>query len=117
MSKSLRVLVVDDSEDDAMLLTRELRRGGHEVNFQRVDTPPAMSSALAKDPWDLVISDYTMPRFSGLEALELLQKKAIDIPFIMVSGSIGEETAVNVMKAGAQDYLMKDNLTRLTPSV
>jgi len=117
MSKSLRVLVVDDSEDDAILLIRELRRGGHEVNFQRVDAPEAMRLALAKDPWDLVISDYTMPSFSGLEALELLQTTAIDIPFIMVSGSIGEETAVNVMKAGAHDYLMKDNLTRLTPSV
>jgi two-component system, OmpR family, sensor histidine kinase VicK len=117
MSKSLRVLVVDDSEDDAILLIRELRRGGHEVNFQRIDTPEAMSSALANDPWDLVISDYTMPSFSGLEALELLQTTAIDIPFIMVSGSIGEETAVNVMKAGAHDYLMKGNLPRLIPSV
>jgi len=117
MSKSLRVLVVDDSEDDAILLIRELRRGGHEVNFQRVDAPEAMRLALAKDPWDLVISDYTMPHFSGLQALELLKKSAIDMPFIMVSGSIGEETAVNVMKAGAHDYLMKDNLPRLIPSV
>src|SRR6266403_1197778 len=117
MSKSLRVLAVDDSEDDALLLICELRRGGHKLDFQRVDTPQAMSSALAKDAWDLVISDYTMPSFSGLEALELLQTTAIDIPFIMVSGSIGEETAVNVMKAGAHDYLMKDNLRRLIPSV
>jgi len=117
MSKPLRVLAVDDSEDDALLLIRELRRGGHKLDFQRVDTPQAMSLALAKDPWDLVISDYTMPSFSGLDALELLKKSAIDIPFIMVSGSIGEETAVNVMKAGAHDYLMKDNLRRLIPSV
>jgi two-component system, OmpR family, sensor histidine kinase VicK len=117
MSKPLRVLAVDDSEDDALLLIRELRRGGHKLDFQRVDTPQAMSLALAKDPWDLVISDYTMPGFSGLDALELLKKTAIDIPFIMVSGSIGEETAVNVMKAGAHDYLMKDNLRRLIPSV
>jgi two-component system, OmpR family, sensor histidine kinase VicK len=117
MSKPLRVLVVDDSEDDAVLLIRELRHGGHEVNTQRVETPQAMNSALAKDPWDLVISDYTMPGFTGLDALGLLKKTAIDIPFIMVSGSIGEETAVNVMKAGAHDYLMKDNLRRLVPSV
>jgi len=117
MPKFLRVLVVDDSEDDAILLVRELRHGGHEVDTQRVETPQAMNSALAKDPWDLVISDYTMPNFSGLEALELLKKTAIDNPFIMVSGSIGEQTAVNVMKAGAHDYLMKDNLRRLVPSV
>jgi signal transduction histidine kinase/DNA-binding response OmpR family regulator len=113
----LRVLMVEDSADDAALLLRELRRGGYEVTFERVETADALRSALATKSWDLVISDYTMPQFSGLRALELLKRNGADIPFIMVSGSIGEETAVEAMKAGAHDYLMKDNLRRLLPSV
>jgi signal transduction histidine kinase/DNA-binding response OmpR family regulator len=117
MSKRLRALIVDDSENDAALLALELRRGGYDVTCERVETPATMNSALAKQTWDLIISDYTMPHFSGLDALELLKNTGIDVPFLMVSGSIGEETAVDVMKAGAHDYLMKDNLRRLVPSV
>jgi signal transduction histidine kinase/DNA-binding response OmpR family regulator len=117
MSKRLRALIVDDSENDAALVALELRRGGYDVTFERVETLETMNSALAKQTWDLVISDYTMPHFSGLDALKSFKKTGIDLPFLMVSGSIGEETAVGVMKAGAHDYLMKDNLRRLVPSV
>ena len=117
MSKRLRALIVDDSENDAALVALELRRGGYDVTFERVETLETMNSALAKQTWDLVISDYTMPHFSGLDALKSFKKTGIDLPFLMVSGSIGEETAVDVMKAGAHDYLMKDNLRRLIPSV
>jgi GAF domain-containing protein/DNA-binding NarL/FixJ family response regulator/anti-sigma regulatory factor (Ser/Thr protein kinase) len=113
----LRVLIVEDSVDDAALLVRELGRGGYQVTFEQVETPEGLHTALATQSWDLMITDYTMPRFSGLGALKLLKQTGIDIPFIMVSGSIGEETAVEVMKAGAHDYLMKDNLRRLVPSV
>jgi signal transduction histidine kinase/DNA-binding response OmpR family regulator len=117
MSKRLRALIVDDAENDAALVALELRRGGYDVTFERVETLETMNSALAKQTWDLVISDYTMPHFSGLDALKSFKKTGIDLPFLMVSGSIGEETAVDVMKAGAHDYLMKDNLRRLVPSV
>jgi K+-sensing histidine kinase KdpD len=104
-------------EDDALLVVRELRRAGYNVAFERVDTEEAMRSALAKQTWDLVLADYTMPRFSGLAALELLKTSEIDIPFIIISGSIGEDLAVAAMKAGAHDYMMKHNLRRLIPSI
>ncbi len=118
MSVSLRVLVVEDSEDDLLLLLRELRRGGYDVYSERVETPSTMQEALEQQSWDIVISDYTMPAFNALEALKILQNQALlDIPFIIVSGTIGEETAVAAMKAGAHDYLIKGNLTRLLPAV
>lgn len=117
MSRPIRVLIVEDSEDDATLLVRELRRGGFEPEFMRLDTPEAMTAALADQKWDLVISDYTMPHFSGVAALDLLKASDIDIPFIIVSGSIGEDVAVAAMKAGAHDYLMKGNVQRLVPSI
>ena len=117
MSKPVRVLIVEDSVDDALLLLRELRRGGFEPVFERVETAEAMTSALANQQWDLVVSDYSMPYFSGIAALELLKKSGLDIPFIVVSGNIGEDLAVATMKAGAHDYLMKGNLQRLIPSV
>ena len=117
MSKPFRVLIVEDSEDDALLLFRELRRGGFEPEFQRVETAEAMSSALGSREWDLVISDYSMPYFSGVAALEVLKKSGLDIPFIVVSGTIGEDLAVAAMKAGAHDYIMKGNLQRLIPSI
>src|SRR5262245_13312550 len=113
----LRLLIVEDSEDDAQLLARELRRADYEVTFERVDTAALVAAALAAQPWDLIISDYTMPRLRGTEALELLKKSALDIPFIFVSGTIGEETAVAAMKSGAQDYLVKGQLRRLVPAV
>lgn len=117
MSKPIRVLIVEDSENDALLLVRELRRGGFEPQVERVDTTDSMAAALAKQTWDIVISDYTMPHFSGIAALELVKKSGIDIPFIVVSGSIGEDVAVATMKAGAHDYMMKGNLQRLIASV
>lgn len=117
MSFSLRLLIVEDSEDDALLVVRELGRAGYDVTFERVDTPKAMASALAQRTWDLILSDYTMPHFSGIAALELLKETGLDIPFIIISGSIGEDLAVAAMKAGAHDYLMKGNVRRLLPSV
>jgi len=116
MSTPLRLLLVEDSEDDALLLVRQIRSGGYEVHFERVDTAAALDNALKK-PWDIVISDYAMPGFNGLSALMLLQKRSIDIPFIMVSGTIGEDIAVEAMKAGAHDYVMKTNLVRLIPAI
>jgi len=115
--KALRVLLVEDSDNDARLLVHELRQGDYEPVHERVDTPEAMAAALEKQDWDVVIADYVMPRFSGLEALKLLQDRGLDLPFIVVSGKIGEDVAVEAMKAGAHDYLLKDNLTRLNLAV
>lgn len=117
MGTPLRVLIVEDSEDDAILLLRELRRGGCDPIFERVDTPAAMTNALDKQTWDIVIADYSMPHFSAPEALKLMQKSGLDLPFIIVSGKIGEDTAVAAMKAGAHDYIMKNNLARLVPVI
>jgi two-component system, cell cycle sensor histidine kinase and response regulator CckA len=118
MNSPLHVLIVEDSEDDALLILRELRRGGYEVNHARVETPLTMQEALEQESWDIVISDYTMPAFNALDALKILQSRPLeDIPFLIVSGTIGEETAVAAMKAGAQDYLLKGNLARLVPAV
>src|SRR5258705_3578352 len=94
-----------------------LKQGGYGLTSERVDTPESMRVALERQNWDVVISDYVMPRFSGLAALRILQEKQLDLPFIIVSGHIGEETAVAAMKAGAHDYLMKDRLARLVPAV
>lgn len=113
----LRCLIVEDMEDDAMLVLRELRAHGYVVTAERVDTPEAMRAALERATWDLIVSDYTMPRFSGLEALKLLQARGSDLPFILVSGAMGEEVAVNAMRAGVHDYLLKNDLRRLGPAV
>ena len=113
----LRVLIVEDSSDDALLVVRELVRGGYETYFERVDTPEAMREALDEGRWDVIISDHAMPRFSAPEALGILQEKALDLPFIIVSSEIGEDTAVAMMRAGAHDYVAKGNLTRLCPAV
>src|SRR5215208_6175796 len=118
MGMLLRVLLVEDSEDDALLLVRMLRRGGYDPAWERVDTPAAMEAALDGGGWDLIISDHSMPAFSSLAALGLLRRKGfVDLPFIIVSGRIGEDAAVSAMKAGAQDYLMKDNLARLNSAI
>lgn len=114
---SLRVLVVEDSEDDADLVQLALKRGGYDVYSERVDTPETMDAALQRGGWDIIISDYVMPRFSGLDALKLMQSHGTDVPFIIVSGHIGEELAVAAMKSGAHDYVMKDRLARLVPAV
>lgn len=117
MSAPLRVLVVEDSEDDAFLIVRTLQRAGYAVTHQRVETATTMTAALTEQSWDVVIADYSLPQFSALAALTLLQQHQLDLPFIIVSGSIGEETAVTIMKAGAHDYVMKGNFTRLVPIV
>jgi DNA-binding NtrC family response regulator len=117
MDMPLKVLIVEDSEDDALLIMRELKRGGYCPVYERVDTAEAMHAALDKADWNVIISDYVMPCFNGLEALKLLQKTGTDLPFILVSGTIGEATAVEAMKAGAHDYIMKGNLSRLVEAV
>ncbi len=115
--KPLRALVVEDSEDDTELLLRELKRGGYEPTHARVDTSEAMSATLAARAWDIVFSDFTMPHFNAFDALALLRGTGLDIPFIIVSGTIGEDRAVIAMKAGAHDYILKGNLKRLVPAV
>src|ERR1700682_4454624 len=117
MAEPLRVLIVEDSEDDTSLLVRELQRAGYDVSWERVDTAGAMRSALEGRSWDLIVADYNMPSFSAPAALALLQKLDIDLPFIIVSGSVGEDIAVEVMRAGAHDYLSKGNLKRLFPAI
>jgi diguanylate cyclase (GGDEF)-like protein/PAS domain S-box-containing protein len=117
MDSLLRVLIVEDSPDDAELLIRELRRGGFEVFAECVDCAADMAAALDTGTWDVVISDYMMPSFSGMNALKLLHDKALDLPFIIVSGKMDDITAVNSMRAGAHDYFLKDNLARLTPAI
>jgi two-component system cell cycle sensor histidine kinase/response regulator CckA len=117
MAIPLRVLMVEDSDDDAALLARELRNGGYDIAYQRIDTAAAMTAALTNSEWDLVTSDHSMPRFSGTGALKLLREIGSDVPFIFVSGTIGEEAAVFALKNGAQDYIMKGNLKRLVPAV
>ena len=117
MEKPIRVLIVEDSEDDALLILEQLRRGGLEPDFKRVDTAEGMKLALKEEGWDVILTDYTMPHFDGLAALKLIQESKEDIPFIIVSGSVGEGIAVEAMKLGAHDYLMKSNLTRLASTV
>jgi len=111
------VLLVEDSEDDALLIARELKKGGYDLFLQRVDTLPAMAKALKDHSWDIIISDHMMPSFSAPAALALLKERKLDIPFLIVSGCIGEDVAVAAMKAGASDFLLKDNLARLIPVV
>lgn len=111
------MLLVEDSEDDALLIARELKKGGYDLFLQRVDTLPAMAKALKDHSWDIIISDHMMPSFSAPAALALLKERKLDIPFLIVSGCIGEDVAVAAMKAGASDFLLKDNLARLIPVV
>src|SRR5690242_6450459 len=117
MPQPLRVLMVEDAEADTLLVARELRKGGFDLSYERVENPLTMASALDSSPWDLIISDYSMPEFGGPAALALAREKGLDIPFISVSGVLGEDLAVEMMKAGAHDYVMKSNLTRLVPAV
>jgi len=117
MNKSLRVLIVGSSEDDARLLLRELRRGGYDPVFERVDAPAAMRAALERAGWDVVISDYALPQFSGADALALLKETGLDVPFLVVSGTIGEERAVEVLKDGAHDFVVKGHWSRLLLAV
>jgi signal transduction histidine kinase len=113
----LRVLLVEDSEDDALILGQHLERGGYELDVLRVDTADTFKRALDQGGWDIVLSDYVLPGYNGLDALRAVQERKLDVPFIIVSGNIGEETAVEAMRAGADDYVMKSNLARLVPAV
>jgi two-component system sensor histidine kinase UhpB len=115
--KSLHLLLVEDSPDDAALVQQVLRQAGLTLVLRQLDSAAAMAAALDEERWDLVISDYNLPGFSGTDALQLLRERSPDTPFIVVSGCIGEEAAVTLMKAGADDYVMKDNLARLAPAV
>jgi len=117
MGISLRILLIEDNPDDAELVLRALRQGGYDPVSERVDTPLAMDAALDRQRWDVIISDYVMPKFSAPAALAILTSTGMDVPFIIVSGAIGEETAVSAMRAGAHDYISKSNLTRLVPAV
>ncbi len=117
MKKSIRLLIIEDSEDDAELLVRKVTKSGYKIKYTRVESEKEMKSALQQEVWDLIISDYSLPNFTGLSAINLINQLKIDIPFIIVSGAIGEDIAVEAMKAGAHDYIMKDNLARLSPAI
>ncbi len=117
MGKPLRVLIIEDSETDALLVIRLLKQGGYDPAYARVESLEAVRDALRQEKWDIILADYSMPGFSGIAALTLLKEMGLDIPFIIVSGTIGEETAVEAMKAGAHDYIMKDNMKRLIPAI
>jgi len=117
MDKPIRVLIVDDSEDDGLLLVRNLKNGGFSPSYEQVDTSEAMSKALDNQTWDVILCDNSMPTFDAASALELYKDKGLDLPFIIVSGTIADETAVAAMKAGAHDYIMKGNLARLSSAI
>jgi signal transduction histidine kinase len=117
MSKSLSVLLVEDSERDALLIAHELRNHDYTLWLKRVMSEKGFLAALKEQSWDVILADYSLPQFGAVAALKLLQKSGFDLPFIIVSGAIGEETAVAAMKAGAHDYIMKDKLARLVPAL
>jgi diguanylate cyclase (GGDEF)-like protein len=112
----LRALIVEDSSDDAALLIHELKRH-YAITFERVETEDRLSAALDREPWDIVFADFSMPQFNGVAALKVVRERGFDVPFIFVSGTIGEDRAVEAMKAGAQDYIVKGSLKRLLPAV
>src|SRR2546425_7381742 len=107
MGKPLSVLVVEDSEDDCRLVLRELQRSGYDVTHVRVETADDLKAALAETVWDVVLSDYSMPALNAPEALRIVHAAGLDVPFIIVSGTVGEETAVTALKAGANDFMSK----------
>jgi PAS domain S-box-containing protein/putative nucleotidyltransferase with HDIG domain len=117
MGKPLRVLMIEDSEDDVLLTSHALKKGGFDPVYERVETAGAMRTALQEKTWDIILCDYQMPQFNGLAAIALLKETGSDIPLIIVSGAIGEETAVECMRSGAHDYVIKDNLSRLVPAI
>jgi signal transduction histidine kinase len=114
---SLRALLLEDNEHDALILVRHLKQGGYDLDFERVETAAAFEEALDRGGWDLVFADYVLPGYSGLAALKAVQERELDLPFIIVSGKIGEETAVKAIKAGADGYVLKSNFVRLASVV
>src|ERR1700733_8218539 len=117
MSIPLRALIIEDSQNDCDLLLGALDRGGYNITHRRVYNAAALASVLEEEQWDIVISDYSMPGFKGTDALAMVRKKDLDVPFVFLSGTIGEEIAVNAMRAGAQDYVIKGNAARLLPAI
>ncbi|WP_437760742.1 PAS domain-containing protein [Sorangium sp. So ce1389] len=117
MSTPLRVLLVEDSEQDARLILRELKRGSYEPSHERAHTPEGLSAALERQAYDVVLCDHSMPRFDSLSALRMVKERGLDLPFIIVSGSIGEMIVAEVMRAGAHDYVLKSDLRRLVPAI
>jgi diguanylate cyclase (GGDEF)-like protein len=117
LSKSIRALLVEHSEDDAQTIVREMRQAGYTIDYLRVETPAALSSALSQKTWDVVLAEYKMPNFNGTDALRLFKRASLDCPFVIVSGAMSDETGAATMKAGAHDYLLKGNLTRLVPTI
>ena len=114
----MRVLIIEDYEEDALLLQRHLARAGYAAEARRVETAEELTAALDEPrPWDLVIADYTLPSFGARDALALIQERGADLPFIIVSGTIDEVSAVNAMRAGAHDYVLKGHLERLLPAI
>jgi two-component system, cell cycle sensor histidine kinase and response regulator CckA len=117
MAIPVRLLLVEDSDDDELLLIRAIKNGGIDPNYKRVSSEAELKSQLSENSWDIVISDFNLVGFDGLEALKIVKEKSTELPFILVSGTVGEEVAVKAMKAGAQDYIMKNNTVRLTPAI
>ena len=117
MKKPLNILFIEDNEDDARLILRKIKKQYKVDTWERVDTPKIFEMTIDKKPWDLIISDYSMPYFNPMMALKILKKKELDIPFILMSGAIGEEAAVEILKAGAHDFIQKGNTTRLIPAI
>ena len=116
-SLSLRVLIIEDSEDDVLLIIRELKKGGYNPVYEQVETAAAMKKALKEKQWDIILCDYKMPKFNAPSAIAVLKEANIDIPLIIVSGTIGEDVGIECMRLGAHDYIMKDNLSRLCPVI
>src|SRR5881409_1265587 len=117
MATTLNVLVIEDSEEDTLLMVRELTEAEYSVKFEQVYSAATLAAALAKGGWDIIFSDFTLPGFSGTAALAQVRKHDSEVPFIFTSGTIGEDTAVAAMRTGADDYVMKTNLKRLVPAV
>ncbi|MBN1662980.1 MAG: PAS domain S-box protein [Deltaproteobacteria bacterium] len=117
MRRPLYALIIEDSENDALLMLLQLKKGGYEPEYERVETAEAMRKALHEKAWDVILCDYQLPQFNGPSAMALLKETGLDIPLIIVSGKIGEETAADCMRCGAADCIMKGNLARLVPAI
>ncbi|HEY3416677.1 MAG TPA: response regulator, partial [Armatimonadota bacterium] len=117
MADPLRVILIEDNVDDALLIEATLEEGDFAPNIHRLESEAALRAALAEGPWDIVISDYRLPHFNGLAALRIVREADADLPFILLSGVVGEEITVEAMRAGAGDFILKDHLVRLAPAV